>query len=51
VEYVFRVLICQFDFAKVRYRGLVKNANHLFVAFVLVNLVLAKRLLMRQARA
>lgn len=43
VEHVFRVLKCQFGFTKVRYRGLAKNANHLFAAFALVNIVLAKR--------
>lgn len=51
VEHVFRVLKCQFGFTKVRYRGLDKNANHLFAAFALVNIVLAKRRLLRLAQA
>jgi len=51
VEHVFRVLKRQFGFVKVRYRGLDKNANHLFAAFALVNIVLAKRRLLRLAQA
>jgi transposase, IS5 family len=51
VEHVFRVLKCQFGFTKVRYRGLDKNANHLFAAFALVNIVLAKRRLLRLSQA
>ena len=35
----------------VRYRGLEKNANHLFAVFVLVNIVLAKRQLLRLSQA
>jgi IS5 family transposase len=51
VEHIFRVLKCQFGFTKVRYRGLDKNANHLFAAFALVNIVLAKRRLLRTVQA
>lgn len=51
VEHVFRVLKCQFGFVKVRYRGLDKNANHLFAAFALVNIVLSKRRLLRLSQA
>jgi IS5 family transposase len=47
VEHVFRVLKCQFGFTKVRYRGLEKNANHLFAALALVNIVMAKKKLLR----
>lgn len=43
VEHVFHVLKRQFGFQKVRYRGLDKNANHLFAACALVNMVLASR--------
>lgn len=43
VEHVFHVLKRQFGFVKVRYRGLAKNANHLFAACALVNLVIASR--------
>jgi IS5 family transposase len=43
VEHVFHVLKRQFGFAKVRYRGLAKNANRVFTALALVNLVMAQR--------
>lgn len=43
VEHVFHVLKRQFGFQKVRYRGLDKNANHVFAACALVNMVLASR--------
>lgn len=48
VEHVFRVMKRQFGFVKVRYKGLAKNAHHLFVNCALVNLVIAKRVLLRQ---
>lgn len=51
VEHIFRVLKCQFGFTKVRYRGLEKNANHLFAALALVNIVMAKRRLLRLSQA
>jgi IS5 family transposase len=47
VEHVFHVLKCRFGFTKVRYRGLDKNANHLFAALALVNLVMVKRRLLQ----
>jgi len=47
VEHVFHALKCRFGFTKVRYRGLEKNANHLFAALALVNLVMAKRRLLQ----
>jgi IS5 family transposase len=43
VEHVFHVLKRQFGFAKVRYRGLMKNANRVFTVLALVNLVMAQR--------
>ncbi|MDI3259255.1 MAG: IS5 family transposase [Sinobacteraceae bacterium] len=43
VEHVFHVLKRLFGFAKVRYRGLEKNANRVFTALALVNLVMAQR--------
>jgi IS5 family transposase len=43
VEHVFHVLKRQFGFVKVRYRGLAKNANQVFTALALVNLVMAQR--------
>ena len=43
VEHLFHTLKCQFGYTKVRYRGLNKNANHLFAACALVNLVTAKK--------
>jgi IS5 family transposase len=47
VEHVFHVLKCRFGMTRVRYRGLEKNANHLFTALALVNLVMAKRRLLQ----
>ena len=47
VEHLFHTLKCQFGYTKVRYRGLNKNANHLFSACALVNLVTAKKHLLR----
>jgi IS5 family transposase len=43
VEHVFHVLKRLFGFAKVRYRGLAKNANRVFTALALVNLVMVQR--------
>ncbi len=43
VEHAFRILKCQFGMVKLRYRGLHKNANHLFAACALVNLAMASR--------
>jgi IS5 family transposase len=42
VEHVFAVVKRLWGFAKVRYRGLDKNANHSFVALGLANLYLAR---------
>lgn len=47
VEHVFHVMKRQFGYTKVRYRGLDKNAHHLFITCALVNLVLSKRRLLR----
>ena len=47
VEHVFHVLKYRFGFAKVCYQGPEKNANHLFAALALVNLVMAKRRLVQ----
>lgn len=51
VEHIFFVLKRQFGFAKVRFKGLEKNANHLFAACALVNVVLAKKHLLRLPQA
>lgn len=51
VEHPFHILKCLFGFRKVRFRGLDKNANPLFAACALVNLVLAKKQLLRLASA
>lgn len=45
VEHPFRVLKRQFGYTKVRYRGLFKNEQHLFSQFALVNLYLARHLI------
>src|SRR5215472_12245286 len=50
VEHAFLVIKRIFGFAKVRYRGLGKNANRLFVTCALANLYLVRRRLLR-ARA
>ena len=47
VEHPFLVLKRIFGFSNVRYRGLDKNANRLFVACGLVNLYIARRWLLR----
>ena len=49
VEHVFAVLKLKFGFVKVRYRGLVKNANRLFATCALVNLFLVRKKLMATA--
>ena len=48
VEHIFGVMKCRFGFTKVRYKGLDKNAHHLFVSCALVNLVMAKKTLLRK---
>ena len=50
VEHLFSVMKCRFGFTKVRYKGLAKNAHHLFVSCALVNLVMAKKVLLQQKR-
>ena len=47
VEHPFLILKRVFDFDKVRYRGLDKNANWLFLACGLVNLYMARQHLLR----
>jgi IS5 family transposase len=47
VEHPFRVLKRQFGYAKVRYRGLAKNTAQIVTLFVLSNLWMARRQLMR----
>jgi transposase, IS5 family len=51
VEHLFRVIKCQFGFAKVRYRGLMKNAQRLFMVCALANVYLARRHLLRRTAA
>jgi IS5 family transposase len=48
VEHVFHVLKRIFGFAKVRYRGILKNAHRLAVNFALSNLYLSRRRLLRE---
>jgi len=50
VEHIFGVMKCRFGFTKVRYKGLDKNAHHLFVSCALVNLVMAKKTLLRKQK-
>jgi len=51
VEHVFGVLKLKFGFVKVRYRGLVKNANRLFATCALVNLFMVRKKLLSLAAA
>jgi IS5 family transposase len=50
VEHQFGIIKRQFGFNKVRYRGLEKNAQRLFVACALSNLVMAKKPLLKRRR-
>ena len=43
VEQPFRVIKQQFGYRKVRYQGLAKNTNQLYVLFALSNLYLCRR--------
>jgi len=45
-EHAFHVVKCLWGFAKVRYRGIVKNAARAFAIFALANLYLVRRKLM-----
>jgi IS5 family transposase len=47
-EHPFWIMKGHFGFKKVRYRGLAKNAHHLFVSCALVNLVMAKKRLLKK---
>jgi IS5 family transposase len=47
VEHAIGVIKRIFGFAKVRYRGLDKNANRLFATCALANLYLVRRKLLR----
>jgi IS5 family transposase len=51
VEHVIGIVKRVFGFAKVRYRGLAKNADRLFVACALANLYTARKRLLRLALA
>jgi IS5 family transposase len=51
VEHPIGVIKRVFGFAKVRYRGIAKNAHRLFVACALANLFMARRRLLRLAAA
>jgi IS5 family transposase len=50
VEHCFFVMKRQFGFTKVRYKGLAKNAHFLFVSCALVNMVMAKKTLLKKRR-
>lgn len=39
VEHPFRIIKCQFDFVKTRYRGLKKNHDKFLTLFALANIV------------
>ncbi|MGS2724950.1 IS5 family transposase [Porticoccus sp. GXU_MW_L64] len=48
VEHLFGIMKGRFGFAKVRYKGIDKNAHHLFVSCALANMVVAKTHLLKQ---
>jgi len=48
VEHVFAVMKLKFGFVKVRYRGLMKNANRVFATCALVNLFIVRNRLLRE---
>ena len=48
VEHPFRVLKCQFGFRKVRYKGLEKNTAQIKTLFALVNIWMARHILMSE---
>jgi len=50
VEHAIGVIKRIFGFAKVRYRGLAKNAHRLFVAAALANFYLVRSYLLRRQR-
>ena len=50
VEHSFGIIKRRFGFTKVRYRGLDKNTNRLFVACALSNLVMVKQTLLKRRR-
>ena len=50
VEHPFRVIKCQFGFAKVRYKGLAKNTAQLVTLFAWSNLWMARRRILQGAQ-
>jgi IS5 family transposase len=50
-EHPFLIIKRIFGFVKTRYRGLVKNANRLFVTCALANLFMVRRYLLRRQGA
>lgn len=46
VEFPFNVIKCQWNYTKVRYRGLVKNTLNLFTLFTLTNLYMTRKKLL-----
>lgn len=48
VEHPFHIIKNRFGFTKVRYRGLNKNAHHLFVSCALANIVMVKNALVKR---
>ena len=48
VEHLFGIIKGQFGFTKVRYRGLDKNAHHVYMSCALANIVIAKQQLKKR---
>ena len=51
VEHPFRILKCMFGNHKTRYRGMLKNANHLHFAMAMVNIYMVRRELLSRCPA
>ncbi len=50
VEHSFFVMKRQFGFTKARYKGLAKNAHFLFISCALINVVMAKKVLLKKRK-
>lgn len=50
VEHPFRVVKCQFDYVKVRFKGLAKNTARVVTLFALSNLWMARKRLLAMTR-
>lgn len=49
VEHPFQIIKCQWNYRKVRYRGLIKNTGQLNILFGLANLFMVRKTLLKLA--